>query len=194
MKANLRWRNQAIGPADRSNRSICGRASGGTRNWVSSSRRVRLFPMAGIKNLAKASKGHYGGAMALNIIKLGVGVPDVEWLEARAAKGGHLVVHTRMTPKRAAEIEDGGSLYWVVKGVIVCRQRVLDIATLGEGKESRCEITLEPRVIRTTPMARRPFQGWRYFEAKDAPADMTELDAGEAPEELVRQLRELGAW
>jgi hypothetical protein len=132
--------------------------------------------------------------MSLNIIKLGVGVPDVEWLETRAAKGGPLVVHTRMTPKRAAEVEDGGSLYWVVKGVIVCRQPVLDIATLGEGKESRCEITLEPKVVRTSPMARRPFQGWRYFEAKDAPPDMTELDAGETPEELVRQLRELGAW
>ena len=94
----------------------------------------------------------------------------------------------------ALKIEDGGSLFWVVKGTIVCRQPVLDIATLGEGKQSRCEITLEPKVIRTAPMARRPFQGWRYFEPKDAPVDLTDLDAGEAPEELVRQLRELGAW
>ena len=132
--------------------------------------------------------------MALHIIKLGVGVPDVEWLERRAAKGGPLVVHTRMTPKRAAEIEDGGSLFWVVKGTIVCRQPVLDISTLGEGKASRCEITLEPKVIRTAPMGRRPFQGWRYFEPKDVPADLETLEAGEAPEELVKQLRELGAW
>lgn len=132
--------------------------------------------------------------MALHIIKLGVGVPDVEWLERRAAKGGPLVVHTRMTPKRAAEIEDGGSLFWVVKGTIVCRQPVLDISTLGEGKTSRCEITLEPKVIRTAPMGRRPFQGWRYFEPKDVPADLDTLEAGEAPEELVKQLRELGAW
>ncbi|WP_374386589.1 DUF1489 family protein [Brevundimonas sp.] len=132
--------------------------------------------------------------MALHIIKLGVGVPDVEWLERRAAKGGPLVVHTRMTPKRAAEIEDGGSLFWVVKGTIVCRQPVLDISTLGEGKASRCEITLEPKVIRTAPMGRRPFQGWRYFEPKDVPADLDTLEAGEAPEELVKQLRELGAW
>jgi hypothetical protein len=132
--------------------------------------------------------------MGLHIIKLGVGVPDVEWLEKRAAGGKPLVVHTRMTPKRAAEIEDGGSLFWVVKGTIVCRQPVLDISTLGEGKASRCEITLEPRVIRTAPMGRRPFQGWRYFEAKDVPADLDMLEAGEAPEELVKQLRELGAW
>jgi len=128
------------------------------------------------------------------MIKLCVGVSDVEWLETRAASGQPLVVHTRMTPKRAAEIEDGGSLYWVIKGTIACRQPILDITTLGEGKESRCEITLEPRVIRTAPMARRPFQGWRYFEPKDAPADIDALEAGEAPDELVRQLRELGAW
>ena len=132
--------------------------------------------------------------MPLHLIKLCVGVSDVEWLERRAAGGRPLVVHTRMTPKRASEIEDGGSLYWVVKGVVLCRQPILDIVTLGEGKASRCEITLEPRVIRTSPLARRPFQGWRYLDPKDAPADLDILDAGEAPEELVRQLRELGAW
>ncbi len=132
--------------------------------------------------------------MPLHLIKLCVGVSDVEWLERRAAGGRPLVVHTRMTPKRASEIEDGGSLYWVVKGVVLCRQPILDIATLGEGKASRCEITLEPRVIRTSPLARRPFQGWRYLDPKDAPADLDILDAGEAPDELVRQLRELGAW
>ena len=132
--------------------------------------------------------------MPLHLIKLCVGVSDVEWLERRAAGGRPLVVHTRMTPKRASEIEDGGSLYWVVKGVVLCRQPILDIVTLGEGKASRCEITLEPRVIRTSPLARRPVQGWRYLDPKDAPADLDILDAGEAPEELVRQLRELGAW
>nr|WP_314434895.1 DUF1489 domain-containing protein [uncultured Brevundimonas sp.] len=132
--------------------------------------------------------------MPLHMIKLCVGVSDVEWLETRAASGQPLVVHTRMTPKRAAEIEDGGSLYWVIKGGIACRQPIVDITTLGKGKERRCEITLEPRVIRTAPMARRPFQGWRYFEPKDVPADIDVLEAGEAPDELVRQLRELGAW
>lgn len=132
--------------------------------------------------------------MPLHMIKLCVGVSDVEWLENRAAGGKPLIVHTRMTPKRAAEIEDGGSLYWVVKGVILCRQPVLDITTLGEGQQSRCEITLEPRVVRTAPLARRPFQGWRYFEPKDAPADLAVLHAGETPEDLARRLRDLGAW
>jgi len=132
--------------------------------------------------------------MGLHIIKLCVGVTDVEWLERRAGSGQPLIVHTRMTPKRATEIEDGGSLYWVVKGVVACRQPILDITTRGEGKASRCEITLEPRVIRTAPMARRPFQGWRYLEAKDAPVDLSVADAGDVPPELVAQLRDLGAW
>ncbi|MEH6665378.1 MAG: DUF1489 domain-containing protein [Brevundimonas sp.] len=132
--------------------------------------------------------------MTLHMIKLCVGVSEVEWLEARAASGRPLIVHTRMTPKRAAEIEDGGSLYWVVKGTVACRQPILDITTTGEGKTSRCEITLEPRVIRTAPLARRPFQGWRYLEAKDAPADLTLAEATELPQDLARELRELGAW
>lgn len=131
--------------------------------------------------------------MPLHLIKLAVGVPDVEWLERRAAGGKPLVVHTRMTPKRAAEVEDGGSLYWVVKGVILCRQPVADIRTIGEGRTSRCEIVLEPDVVRTAPLARRPFQGWRYFD-KDLPADLSVAQATDLPEALARELRELGAW
>lgn len=131
--------------------------------------------------------------MALHLIKLCVGVSDVEWLERRAADGRPLIVHTRMTPKRAAEIEDGGSLYWVIKGVVLCRQPVLDIATVGEGRASRCEITLAPQVVRTAPLARRPFQGWRYFD-KDVPPDLSQAGPTDLPDDLVRELRDLGAW
>lgn len=132
--------------------------------------------------------------MSLHLIKLCVGVSEVEWLERRAANGKPLVVHTRMTPKRATELEDGGSLYWVIKGTVLCRQPILDISTLGEGKASRCEVKLEPRVIRTAPLGRRPFQGWRYLESKDAPPDLTAVQATDLPGDLVRELRELGAW
>lgn len=132
--------------------------------------------------------------MPLHMIKLCVGVSEVEWLENRAANGKPLIVHTRMTPKRAPEMEDGGSLYWVIKGSVLCRQPILDISTLGEGPNRRCEVTLEPRVIRTAPLARRPFQGWRYLEAREAPADLTVLDATDLPDDLARELRELGAW
>lgn len=132
--------------------------------------------------------------MALNLIKLCVGVSEVETLERNAARSDWRIVPTRMTPKRAAELEDGGSLYWVIKGVILCRQPILDVSTIGEGAASRCEIRLESRVIRTAPLARRPFQGWRYLEGKDAPADLTAVGATDLPGDLVRELRELGAW
>lgn len=132
--------------------------------------------------------------MSLHMIKLCVGVAHVETLERRASKGQWLTVNTRMTPKRAAEIEDGGSLYWVIKGTVACRMPIADITTKGEGKASRCLIQLKSEVIRTAPLARRPFQGWRYLEAKDAPVDLSILDAGELPEDFARQLRDMGAW
>ncbi len=128
------------------------------------------------------------------MIKLCVGVAKVETLERRAAKGQWLTVNTRMTPKRAAELEDGGSLFWVMKGSVTCRMPILDITTKGEGKTSHCLIKLSPDVVRTAPQARRPFQGWRYLEPKDAPMDLSSLDAGEVPPELAKQLREMGAW
>jgi len=128
------------------------------------------------------------------MIKLCVGVAKVETLERRAAKGDWLTVHTRMTPKRASELEDGGSLDWVMKGSVVCRMPIVDITTRGEGKTSQCLIQLAPEVIRTAPQARRPFQGWRYLEPKDAPHDLSTMDAGDLPPELAKQLREMGAW
>ena len=132
--------------------------------------------------------------MPLHMIKLCVGVTEVETLEANAARSDWRIVHTRMTPKRAAEIEDGGSLYWVMKGAVTCRQRILDITTVGEGKESRCEIKLDSQVIRTAPLARRPCQGWRYLEPKDVPPDLSVAEATDLPDDLARELRELGAW
>jgi hypothetical protein len=128
------------------------------------------------------------------MIKLCVGVAKVETLERRVAKGDWLTVHTRMTPKRAAELEDGGSLFWVMKGSVVCRMPIADITTKGEGKASMCHIRLHPEVIRTAPQARRPFQGWRYLEPKDAPTDLSSMDAGDLPIDLAKQLRALGAW
>ena len=128
------------------------------------------------------------------MIKLCVGVAKVETLERRVAKNQWLTVNTRMTPKRADEIEDGGSLFWVMKGSVTCRMPILDISTSGEGKAKKCLIKLANEVIRTAPQARRPFQGWRYLEPKDAPPDLSTMDAGELPDDFARQLREMGAW
>jgi len=132
--------------------------------------------------------------MPLHMIKLCVGVAKVETLERLAAKGDWLTVNTRMTPKRAEEIEDGGSIYWVMKGSVTCRMPILDIITRGEGKASMCQIKLAPEVVRTAPQARRPFQGWRYLDPKDAPPDLSSMDAGELPEDFARALRDAGAW
>ena len=135
--------------------------------------------------------------MPLNLIKLVVGCDSVDDLIAwrRPQSGEPWILKTRQTPKRAAELMDGGSVYCVFKGMVLCRQRILDINTLGEGPAARCHITLDETVVLTHPLPRRPFQGWRYFEGKDAPEDLpTGADAGAVPQDLAVRLREIGAW
>lgn len=121
--------------------------------------------------------------MALHLIKLCVGADSVEdldqWIRMRLsdqAAGGRTPEQThttRMIPKRAAEIVDGGSLYWVIKGQVQVRQRVVDIRPFKDtdGIE-RCDLVLDPVLVRTAFQPRRPFQGWRYLTEKDAPADV----------------------
>ena len=133
--------------------------------------------------------------MALHMIKLVVGLDTIEeLLEWRKAEAGPWIMRTRQTPKRAAELLAGGSLYRVFKGVILCRQPILAVDTVGEGVTARCEVTVDPNLVRVAPTPRRAFQGWRYLEAKDAPPDLAGGEDGEIPMELARQLREAGAW
>ena len=138
--------------------------------------------------------------MALHLIKLVVGTETVEdllaWRRAsRAAGEREWKVRTRQTPKRAEELEDGGSIYRVFKGAILCRQPILRVETLGEGKAGRCEIVVAEDVVRVAPLARRPFQGWRYLSGHEAPPDLEAGDALDAvPSELALKLRDLGAW
>jgi hypothetical protein len=136
--------------------------------------------------------------MPLHMIKLCVGCDTIEelqaWREADARSGRPWTLRTRQTPKRAAEMTAGGSLYRVFKGVILCRQAILDIATVGEGVTARCEMILDQTIVRVAPTPRRAFQGWRYLEAKDAPEDLAQDLAAEVPADLARQLREIGAW
>ena len=131
------------------------------------------------------------------MIKLCVGAASVEelleWQRTREP-GGPWIMRTRMTPKRADELTDGGSLFRVFKGVILCRQPILEVNTVGQGVTARCEVTLDPTPIRVTPTPRRAFQGWRYLEPKDAPTDLPQDTFGDIPTELARQLREVGAW
>ncbi len=133
--------------------------------------------------------------MALHILRLCVGCDTIEDLEAwHQGDTGPWPLHTRMTPKRVEEVLDGGSLYRIFKGMILCRQTILDITKAGEGAASRCVILLDPRIIRVIPTPRRAFQGWRYFDPKDAPPDL-DVDGDQAmPDDLARQLREAGVW
>lgn len=135
--------------------------------------------------------------MPLHMIKLCVGCDTVEdlleWRRAERA-GQPWILRTRQTPKRAGEMLEGGSLYRVFKGVILSRQRILSIETVGEGPNARCEAVLDETVVRVAPTPRRAFQGWRYLEAKDAPPDLDGEAFGEVPADLARRLREAGAW
>lgn len=135
--------------------------------------------------------------MSLNLIKLCVGCDTVEELASwrREQPAADWRLRTRQTPKRAAELADGGSLFRVFKGLILCRQVILGVETVGEGREARCEILLDPEIIRVAPTPRRPFQGWRYLTAEDAPPDLSSVGTVDAaPPALVARLREIGAW
>jgi hypothetical protein len=135
--------------------------------------------------------------VTLHLIKLCVGAANPDelraWRAERAAAGHRPIVHTRQTPRRADEILAGGSLYWVFRGVILIRQSVRAIETIGEGPLRRCEIRLDDAMIPTAPQPRRAFQGWRYLPLEDAPADFGSV-VEDIPHDLARRLREAGAW
>jgi hypothetical protein len=133
--------------------------------------------------------------MALHMIRLCVGCDTIDDLLDWHRDGSRpWLLHTKMTPKRGAELIDGGSIYRIFKGMILCRQKIIGIRTVGEGVAARCEIELDPQIVRVAPTPRRAFQGWRYFEEKDAPPDLDTAADGEIPTELARQLREAGVW
>ncbi len=100
-----------------------------------------------------------------------------------------------MWPKRVEDVLAGGSLYWVIKGVVIVRQRIIAIDDVTDDHGQRCGLYLDRKLMRTVPQPRRAFQGWRYLDPKDAPADLGETSGGaDLPEHLRRQLVELGAW
>ena len=142
--------------------------------------------------------------MPLHLIKLCVGCDSVEdlegWIagelaEKRArglpAEDDHT---TRMVPRRVDALLDGGSLYWIVKGGVQCRQRLLEIRSFTDAEGiGRCRLVLDPSVVRTEWQPRRPFQGWRYLQPVDAPDDLAGAGtAEEMPLALRRELAELG--
>lgn len=137
----------------------------------------------------------------VNLIKLSVGTENIDDLQAwqatkRAQTPAGLPRHvTRMWPKREDEITNGGSIYWVIKGVIQCRQTIVRLDEyIGQDGIRRCAIVLDPEIIRTQTSLKRPFQGWRYLPVSDAPPDLPAGRAAEEPlpVELNRALAEIG--
>ncbi len=137
----------------------------------------------------------------VNLVKLSVGSESVDtlmaWQDSRKplyADGCPRHV-TRMWPKREAEILNGGSIFWVIKGVIQCRQRILRLDEVrGEDGIRRCAIVLDPEVHRTQNALKRPFQGWRYLKPEDTPADLPKSREQDdaLPDDLNRALAEIG--
>jgi hypothetical protein len=140
--------------------------------------------------------------MPLHLLKLAVGIASVDHLrevrKARAAERGGEWVFTRNFPRRAAEVADDGSIYWVIRGQIAVRQRVTGFrAEHDAGGRRYCRIEVDARLVPTLPRMCRAFQGWRYLPAAAAPADRA-TEGAEPPleqmpaEQMLAELRELG--
>ena len=142
--------------------------------------------------------------MVVHILKMAVGVEDVEHLrhlqaakieQSRAAgRGTRLWNRTRHMPKRDADVLGGGSLYWIIKRFVMVRQRIIGLeAVIGDDAVSRCDIVLDPELIRTEPQPRRPHQGWRYLDSASAPKDLAPAcEDQEITDEMVIELGEIG--
>ncbi len=141
-----------------------------------------------------------GGAGPLHLLKMAVGVADLDDLRRiraeRTAQRGWSAVYTRNRPRREAEVLDGGSLYWVIRGQIRVRQRVLAFhAERDDNGRAYCLIETAPEVVATLLRPFRPFQGWRYLRPLDAPPDARgpgDLGLEAPPEAMLKELRELG--
>lgn len=144
--------------------------------------------------------------MPLHLIKLSVGTDSIAdlqgWIDGkikaqkkRGVKKPERIHTTRMLPKRADELKDGGSIYWVIKGQIMCRETILDVRPFTD-KDGihRCKLVLDPKCIPVEPRPRAAFQGWRYLEDKEAPRDLGKISKGalNMPEEMRRELMQLG--
>jgi hypothetical protein len=140
--------------------------------------------------------------MPLHLIKLCVGAESIadldEWIRetfgrrgrGRATEQFHI---TRIVPTRRDELLDGGSLYWVIRGNVQVRQRLLDIVPfVDKDGVGRCKLMLEPKLVATDWQQRRAFQGWRYLVPADAPADLAPQRSGDLPPKLRAELAALG--
>ena len=137
--------------------------------------------------------------MTVHLLKLSVGSTSIEslaaWQARRLKQLGVLYHRTRHAPRRADEVLDGGSIYWIIKGYIRARQRITGFGeAMGRKGRPRCAFILDPKLVRTELVPHRPIQGWRYMEAPAAPRDLTRQSAARTsmPDEMEAELRALG--
>jgi len=141
--------------------------------------------------------------MTVHIIKLSVGSESIDTLVAwqkqrlkdQKAKGQkpELIHVTRMTPKRAEDVLNGGYIYWVIKGFIVGKQKLLELRPVKKNGVPHCGLVYDKKMIPVRMTPRKAFQGWRYLDPKDAPPDrLGHKDDDQMPESLRRELAELG--
>ena len=137
--------------------------------------------------------------MTVHLKKLSVGTASVDSLRGlqaqRLANASRLVHITRNRPRRAEELLNGGSIYWIIKGVMTARQAIIDFVEVQrvDGTPA-CGIVLSPEIVDVVPTRMRIFQGWRYLEVADAPIDVLTDDDENMPSEFVAELRELGIF
>jgi hypothetical protein len=143
--------------------------------------------------------------MTLHLMRLAVGVRDIEHLASIQKKRKSIILpkkagravpsYTTHMPKRTEELLEGGSLYWVIKGWMRVRQRLMGFRPYvdDEGK-ARCMLLLDRELVPILPTAFKPFQGWRYLELANAPKDLAKAGKGAAkmPPKMLAELRELG--
>ncbi|MFL2801476.1 MAG: DUF1489 family protein [Paracoccaceae bacterium] len=142
----------------------------------------------------------------VNLIKLCVGNQNVS--DLYNSQKNRIIHHeksdlpatffiTRMRPKRENEILNGGSVFWVFKGLILARQKIIGFEDfVSKDTIKRCKIILDRKIILTDTHQKKPFQGWRYFKEQDAPKDreIFSEDKLQLPLKIEKELSEIGIF
>jgi hypothetical protein len=156
--------------------------------------------MAASWPLDSARRGAKLVCMTIHMVKLCVGADDIDdladWQKRLMKKLPQPAHHTRMMPKRAEEMLNGGSIYWVIKRAIRVRQRIIDIRAVQDSEgQDMCELVFDPELVRTYAQPKRPFQGWRYLKPSEAPRDLKSGEvAVDLPADLDAALKDAGVW
>lgn len=137
--------------------------------------------------------------MPIHMLKLCVGADDVDdliaWQTHLMRRLPRPVHHTRMVPRQADALLDGGSIYWVIRGLIRVRQEIHDVRVVEDGEgRSLCELEFSPELVLTEHQPRKPFQGWRYLKPSEAPPDLPDTGDMAVPPDLGQALKQAMVW